>query len=90
MFCSPEFLGLAIGHPLSEIEAKMSLEEMSYRMDLYKVTEQAVANRGVTGYFHYAFPEEVASEADADIPPQVKSKIQSKFYGLNSPLYHLN
>lgn len=53
---------------------------MSYRMDLYKVSEQAVSSRGVVGYSHYAFPEEVSSELDADIPPQVKSKIQSNFF----------
>ncbi|KAL3995265.1 Phosphatidylinositol 3- and 4-kinase family protein [Acanthocheilonema viteae] len=69
-------IGLAIGRPLTEIEAKLSSEEMSYRMDLYRVSEQAVANRGVVGYSHYAFPEEVSSELDTDIPPQVKSKIE--------------
>uniref|UniRef100_A0A915Q3L1 Uncharacterized protein n=1 Tax=Setaria digitata TaxID=48799 RepID=A0A915Q3L1_9BILA len=69
-------IGLAIGHPLTEIEAKLSPEEMLYRMDLYKVSELAISSRGITGYSHYAFPEEVSSEIDADIPPQVKSKIQ--------------
>ncbi|VDN24949.1 unnamed protein product, partial [Gongylonema pulchrum] len=69
-------IGLAIGHPLSEIEAKLSPEEMSYRMDLYRVMEQAVASRGVTGYSHYAFPEELCSETDADIHPELKAKIQ--------------
>lgn len=53
---------------------------MSYRMDLYRVSEQAVSSRAVAGYSHYAFPEEVSSELDADIPPQVKSKIQSYFF----------
>ncbi|MCP9264021.1 PK3CB [Dirofilaria immitis] len=69
-------IGLAIGRPLTEIEAKLSSEEMLYRMDLYKVSEQAVSNRAIVGYSHYAFPEEVSSELDSDIPLQVKSKIQ--------------
>lgn len=45
-------------------------------MDLYKVMEEAIKNRGVNGYSHYAFPEEVSSEFDSDIPSQLKSKIQ--------------
>uniref|UniRef100_A0A0R3QM92 Phosphatidylinositol 4,5-bisphosphate 3-kinase catalytic subunit n=1 Tax=Brugia timori TaxID=42155 RepID=A0A0R3QM92_9BILA len=61
---------------LTEIEVNLSSDEMSYRMDLYKVSEQAVSSRGVVGYSHYAFPEDVSSELDTDIPPQVKSKIQ--------------
>lgn len=56
---------------------------MSYRMDLYNVSEQAVESRGLMEYSHYAFPEEISNETDADIPPQVKSKIQSMYISCN-------
>lgn len=67
---------MAIGHPLSNIESKLTYDYECYRMDLYKVMEEAIKNRGVNGYSHYAFPEEVSSEFDSDIPSQLKSKIQ--------------
>lgn len=68
--------GLAIAHPLSEIESKLSNENISYRLDLFRVMEESVATRGVHDYDHYAFPEELSSEYDADIPPQLKAKIK--------------
>uniref|UniRef100_F1KQX2 Phosphatidylinositol 3-kinase age-1 n=1 Tax=Ascaris suum TaxID=6253 RepID=F1KQX2_ASCSU len=69
-------IGLAIAHPLSEIESKLSNENISYRLDLFRVMEESVATRGVHDYDHYAFPEELSSEYDADIPPQLKAKIK--------------
>ncbi|VDM37260.1 unnamed protein product [Toxocara canis] len=69
-------IGIAIAHPLSEVESKLAGENISYRLDLFRVMEESVATRGVDGYNHYAFPEELSSECDADIPPQVNAKIE--------------
>ncbi|CAD5206654.1 unnamed protein product [Bursaphelenchus okinawaensis] len=75
-----EKIGLIIDEPLKQLEPKLNPELKNFRLELFESIKRADDERGTSGTFHYAFPEEtiLPNIADRVFSPNIHSEVHEE------------
>uniref|UniRef100_A0A1I7S7C5 Telo_bind domain-containing protein n=1 Tax=Bursaphelenchus xylophilus TaxID=6326 RepID=A0A1I7S7C5_BURXY len=75
-----EKIEIILGEPLVDLVSRLNPELKNFRLELFESTKRADDERGTSGTFHYAFPEEtiLPNIADRVFSPNLHSEVHEE------------